>query len=98
MRLSAAVRGASFERMKELETAEKAAGKKTIFEGSAVKARRGETFVRGGRVSQGLAHLGPDMDALLERRFGSFMSSVGYERRFPNATQADGLPTGQTAI
>lgn len=80
-RLLKAVEGSSFERMRELEVAEKAAGKRTLFEGSAVKARRGETFVRNGKVSQGLSHIAPDLDQLCEERFAHFMDNVGYERR-----------------
>ncbi len=89
-KLAAAVQASSFERMREMEVEEKKAGKRTMFEGNAVKARRGETFVRGGRTAQTLSHLGMDLDVACEHRFANFMSITGYERRYasnPTASQ-----------
>lgn len=90
-RLERAVAASSFEKMREMEVEEKNSGKRTLFEGSASKATRGQTFVRGGKVAQGLAHLGTDLDLACEQRFANFMAISGYERRFarsPSSQQA----------
>lgn len=93
-RLALAVQSSTFERMRELEVSEKSAGKSTIFEGNAARARRGETFVRSGRVAQGLSHIAADLDHLCEQRFAHFMDHVGYERRFTSSVRS---PNAQSA-
>jgi hypothetical protein len=87
-RLRSAVSASAFERMREMEVEEKQSGVRTLFEGSAAKATRGETFVRGGKSAQSLSHLGADLDRLCENRFANYMAVTGYERRFAPGNMA----------
>lgn len=79
-RLKVAVEVGSFERMRSLETREKHEKKPTIFSGSQSRMRQGMLFLHKARSNQSLAHLAPDLDELLERRFGPALDSLGYSR------------------
>lgn len=81
-KLDEAVRNASFEKMRELEEADRA---KPLAQGLFLKpaepTRAGDdrkNFVNKGRTGQSLAHIDPALDALFEQRFGAAMQKYGY--------------------
>jgi len=83
-RLAKAVKDASFERMRELEEADRA---KPLAEGIFLKPSEGpaprqgaagKNFVNKGRTGQSLAHIDPALDALFDERFGPALRKHGY--------------------
>ena len=83
-RLAKAATDASFERMRELEEADRA---KPLGEGIFLKppekpvksqGAEGKNFVNKGKSGQSLAHIDPALDAMFDERFGPGLRKYGY--------------------
>jgi hypothetical protein len=88
-RLAKAVRDASFERMRELEEADRAkplgegiflkpAAKPALAMPTSPSTGDGKNFVNKGKSGQSLAHIDPALDALFDQRFGPALNKHGY--------------------
>lgn len=77
-RVEAAVAGSRFERMRDLEARERREGTPGhVFEINERSLERGLSFMRAGKSGQSLAHLGPEVEAAFEARFGEVLRLLG---------------------
>ena len=79
-RVAAAVRECSFERMRLIESNDKAVGKEGAFSGTKEALEQGYGFVARGRVGDSLESLSSGLDAEFESKFGDSMQRLGYGR------------------
>lgn len=79
-RLESAAKAASFDNMRAMEIREKAKApsKNVFFGGSQANLRKGELFMRKGRVGASLDDIRPGLDEAFERAFGPALRRHGY--------------------
>ncbi|MFN0131143.1 MAG: sulfotransferase domain-containing protein [Phycisphaerales bacterium] len=79
-RLAQAAKMASFDNMRAMEIREKAKApaKNVFFGGNQGNLRKGELFMRKGRVGASLDDIRPGLDAAFERAFGAALGRHGY--------------------
>ena len=73
-RLQAAVESCAIDKARKFEMEEKKRGRKNVY----VDLPNNASFVGEGKISQSLAFIGEDVEALYEEKFGKLVSMFGY--------------------